>query len=526
MWVFALTGMVAFAEIHPSVDVLTQHNDKYRTGWNSSETFLNPDSVASGRFHLQRSFPVDGQVYAQPLVVANYTPLLQSGGRSIVRDLLIVGTAHNTLYCFDTAKSSSQPVWTAKLGKSVPNQNVQCDDMRPEIGIVSTPVIDRDARTVYVVNKCRVPVTSGAHRQVVRLHALDLDTGNEMAGSPVDLAGSVAGTAPDAVNGQVPFDPSKQMNRPGLLLDRGVLYIACGGHCDNGPFHGWIFAYHARKLAKLGLYCTTPDGDVNAGIPSGAGGIWMAGNGLACDDDGSIYFSTGNGAYSLDSSGRQTGNSLAKVRLGENGFQLQTFFTPHDTQAMNERDRDLGSAGVLVVPSSTLLVGGGKDKDLYVADRSNFGGFSPSADAILQRWPGTNDGLWTAPIYWNSGLLGPQVFFGGKEDYVKSFSVAAGLLTMTPTTQSQVKGKWPGSAMSGSSDGDKEGIVWTLSQAQGKGILRAYEANNLANLLWHSDIVASDAVGVYAKFCPPTVANGKVFVPTFSNKVNVYGLNP
>lgn len=510
--------------LHAQTDVLTQHNDRYRTGWNPTESILTPSAVQSGAFRLLYSFPVNGQIYAQPLVVANYSMLDPRTGDMVVRDLLLVCTAHNTVYCFDTRKPSGPPVWVRTLGKSVPSTAVGCDDLKPEIGIISTPVIDRETGTLYVVAKIRTATIGPTIQQAVRLHALDLTTGKDKANSPVALQGSVPGTAPDAVNGQVRFDPSRQMNRPGLLLDRGRIFIASGGHCDYGPFHGWLFAYDASTLQRLGVFCTTPDGDPGAGIPSGAGGIWMCGQGVACDDNGDVYFSSGNGAFSADNSGRQVGNSFVRLSFDEGGFKLVTFFTPHDTLAMNQRDRDVGAAGVLLIPGTNLAVGGGKDKDLYVMNRDDMGGFHNGVDNVLQRWLGTNDGTWVSSVYWSSVQWGKVVVTGGKEDFIQARRVQNGLLQQTPFTTSTVKGKWPGSAMSISSNGSDNAIVWSLSRIGDQGILRAFNANDLSQLLWDSDVHPGDEVGLYAKFCPPTVANGKVFVPTFSGKVNVYGL--
>lgn len=520
-----VTAIALFGVGHCQTDVLTQHNDKYRTGWNPTETVLTHQAVQGGGFRRLYSLPVNGQIYAQPLVVSNYSMTDAGTGGTIVRDLLIVCTARNTVYCFDTRKPGSPVVWTRSIGKSVPHTAVGCDDLKPEIGIISTPVIDRETKTLYVVAKSRTVTPNGTTlKQAVKLHALVLDTGKDRPGSPVALQGSVPGTAPDAISGRVHFDPTKQMNRPGLLLDRGRIYVASGGHCDFGPFHGWMFAFDAKSLQQLGIYCTTPDGDAGAGIPSGAGGIWMCGQGVACDDNGDVYFSTGNGAFSLDNSGRQVGNSFVRLSFDEGGFKLVTFFTPHDTLAMNQRDRDIGAAGVLVIPGTNLAVGGGKDRDLYVMDRDDMGGYHNGVDNVLQRWLGTNDGTWVSSVYWNSVQWGKVVVTGGKEDYLQARRVQAGLLQQTPFTTSTVKGKWPGSAMSVSSDGSDNAIVWTLSRVEDQGVLRAFDANDLTRLLWASDVHPGDEVGLYAKFCPPTVANGKVFVPTFSGRLNVYGL--
>lgn len=505
-------------------DVLTQHNDNYRTGAVLTETQLTHARVQSGAFRLVGRLPVDGQVYAQPLVVSGVKLGVSLNGP--LQDLVIIGTANDSVYCFDAKTISEKPIWRTNLGNPVPYEDVDSDDMQPLIGIVSTPVIDRNSHTIWVVAKTK-DVGGLVPHYHSKLHALDLYTGAEMPNSPVDITGSVPGSAWDGTGGIVTFNPLREMNRPGLLLDNGVIYIAFASHGDIDPYHGWVFAYNSLTMKQIAVYCTTPDGDHGYYLPSGAGGVWMAGAGLACDANHNVYCMSGNGAFSHDGAGRQTGNSFLKLHLDGSSLNLVDFFTPHDSDYMNGIDLDLGSSGVLLIPGTNTMIGSGKSADIFVLDRGHLGGFSPENDNILQRLEDIADGAMTAPVYFNSGLWGPLVYEGAQGDHLRAFRVRSGLLESPPFMMSTDASVGLGSMMSISANGAGNPILWTVQPEQSdwnQGILRAFDAENLSNELWNSDMNDGDGLGLMAKFCAPTVANGKVFVATFSNTVNVYGL--
>ena len=508
-------------------DVLTQHNDNYRTGAVLTETRLTKSSLRSGAFKLLAKLPVDGQIYTQPLVVSRVPYNTSISNVTQYRDLLFVGTANDTMYCFDVTSNSKSPVWSVSLGTPVPDEDVDSDDMAPVIGIVSTPVIDRAAHTIWVVAKTK-EVNNGVANYFSRLHALDLYTGNELPNSPVAISGGVAGTADDGIGGTVYFNPLRQMNRPGLLLDGGVIYIAFASHGDVNPYHGWVFAYDAKTLAQISLYCTTPNGDDSYYLPSGAGGIWQAGQGLACDESHFVYCMSGNGAFSHDASGAQTGNSFLKLQLTPGGLGLADFFTPYDSDWMNEIDADLGAAGVMLIPDTNLLIGSGKTPNIFVCDRGNLGGFTPSGDMCLQRLNSLANGVYTSPVYFNSSVWGPIIYEGAVNDLVRAFQFTNGLLEPNAFQLSGVIASWPGTMMSLSANGQQEPILWAVQcEPDGStGVLRALDAEQIGTELWNSDMNPGDTVGRFAKFCPPTVANGKVFVVTFSNAVDFYGLVP
>lgn len=221
------------------VGVYTYHGDNMRTGWNSHETMLSHATVNTTRFGKLWSGAVDGQVYAQPLYAPGVD--LRAAG---THNLLFVATEHDSVYAFD-ADSGDGPLWQAQLGISVPSSSsgVPCSDIEgPEYGITGTPAINPEAGTLYVVAKSRQ-----GSQQRYHLHALDITSGQERAGWPVLIQGSVPGSAAGSVGGQVIFNPNIQNQRAGLLVMNGRVYIGFGSHCDHDiqQYHGWIFSYNA-----------------------------------------------------------------------------------------------------------------------------------------------------------------------------------------------------------------------------------------------------------------------------------------
>ncbi len=191
-----------------------------------------------------------------------------------------------------------------------------------EIGITSTPVIDLDAHTIFVEAKTK---ENGVCVQ--RLHALDIVTGQEKQGSPVVIKATVKGTGEASENGVLTFDPLKQLQRPGLLLTNGVVYLAFGGHADSPPFHGWILGYDARTLQQVCVFCTTPNGS--------DGAIWQAGMGMAADDAGNLYAMTGNGTFTASDDGQDYGDSLLKLKPAGRTLTVLDYFTPYNQDVLD-----------------------------------------------------------------------------------------------------------------------------------------------------------------------------------------------
>jgi hypothetical protein len=505
--------------------ILTQHYDTARTGQNTGETVLNPTNVNSTTFGKLFSLTVDGYVYAQPL----YVPALVIPGNG-THNVLYIATEHDGLYAFD-ADTGSQLWYVTFLingATTVSTSDVGgTQDINPEMGITGTPTIDPTTNTLYVIVNT---VESG--NIIYRLHAIDITTGAEKLGGPVLITASVPGTAPDGNGTTVPFNPQWANQRPGLLLLNGFLYVGFSSHGDNGPWHGWLFGFNKTTLAQTGVWCTSPNGKGN--------GIWGAGSGLAADAAGNIYVSTGNGDYTVEtpapppSTTIDFGDSIVRVGL-TNGVPVPTdYFTPWNQGSLDNADEDLGSGGVLVVPDQSgpflhILIQSGKQGEVYVVNRdmmtsdgSHYCNGCSSDPEIIQSIS-SGAGLWSMPAYWNG-----QIYLWGNGGSLEAYSLTNDMLSQSPTSKSAETSQFPGSTPAVSSNGTTNGIVWAVETdaytSSGPAILRAYNATNVSNLLYGSNLTSGrDTLGPAVKFVVPVVANGKVYVGT-QKEVDVFGL--
>ena len=534
----ALIALTISASTSAQTPVLTQHNNNARTGAYTTETALTTANVNQNTFGKLFSYPVDGRVYAQPLYVPNVT-IPGKGTHNVV----FVATEHDSVYAFDADSNggaNSAPLWkitvldaahgAAAGATTVPNSDVSSADLVPEVGITGTPVIDAATGTLYIVGKTKEGTTASPV-YVQRLHALDITTGAEKFGGPAAISGSVPGTGNGTSGGVLNFDPKWELNRPGLLLQNGVVYIAWGSHGDNGPWHGWVMSYSASTLAQLSAYCATPNG-------SGSG-IWMSGAGVAGDvidavnkPYGRMFIATGNGSFNATtpySNSMSYGDDLIRLDLSGGVLTVQDSFTPSNQASLNSADLDVSSGGILLLPDQSagghthLMVQAGKEGKLYVVDRDNMGGFNASTDNVVQEISGQSGGLWSIPAFWNNKL-----YTWGKQNQLRAFTLSNGLFSTTPTATAAPPSGYPGASPSVSSNGNTNGIVWTLRtdayNVGGPAILYAFDASNIATELYDStQNSARDAAGTANKFSFPTIANGKVYVPT-ANELDVYGL--
>jgi uncharacterized protein (TIGR03437 family) len=488
------------------VNVLTYHNDLSRTGQNLSETILTPSSLRVGEFGQLFSDPVDGQVYGQPL----YMWGLNIAGKGF-HNVVFVVTEHDSVYAFDADNntgSNAAPLWQASFINpaagitSVPADNLGCNVITPEVGITSTPVIDPITGTLYVV---AMTLESFGQTYVHRLHALDVQTGAEQPGSPVEIQASAPGTGDG--NSTVTFQPWLYKERAGLLLLNGVVYTAWSSHCDSGNYHGWLIGYDAKTLQRVAVYTSTPNWE--------AGSIWQSGAAPAADANGNIYVVTGNGTFDAERGGGDLGDTVIKLAT-TNGLSVADYFTPFNADLLDIEDMDLGSSGALLLPDTAgtsqhphLLVTGGKEGRIYLVDRDRMGHFSPGSDSqIVQSLPAAVGPLFGIPAYFNN-----TVFFGAKNDALKAFPISNGLLSEIPSSESTGAMPYLGSVPSISAHGTKDAIVWSIQP----DALHAYDATNLASQLY------SGSFGSYIKFSTPSIANGKVYVGT-ENSVAVFGL--
>jgi len=506
------------------VNVLTYHNDNARSGQNTNETVLTPANVSAANFGKIFSYPVDGFVYAQPLVVTNVT--IPGKG---VHDVVYVATEHDTVYAFDANTNSAgnaAPLWQVSFINpaagitTVTTADVNCPDLWPEIGITSTPVIDAASQTLYVEARTK-EVTANGTTYYHRLHALDLTTGAEKFGGPAVVHASVAGTGDGNDGaGHVPFDPLRQMNRAALLLNNGVVYMGFASLCDNSPYHGWLIGYGAQTLALSNVFNVTPNG--------GDGGIWQAGGGPAGGATGNIYVMTGNGTFDTNVGVSCFGNSFLKFSPA-NGLQLADYFTPYNQAELDSLDLDVGSGGPLVLPDEVgggttnqhLLVGAGKDGTMYLINCDSMGHFNPAGDTqIVQSLSGVIGRCFGTPTYFNK-----TIFYLGAGDVLKAFTITNAYIFPTPVSQSSTVFGFPGATPCVSANGTKDAIVWVL-QANGDttAVLRAYNATNVAQELYNSGPGGGrDDPSVGMKFSVPTVANGKVYVGA-AYQLSVFGL--
>jgi uncharacterized protein (TIGR03437 family) len=493
------------------VNVLTANYDNNRTNANLQETTLTTANVSQATFGKLGSFPVDGQVYAQPLYVSSLT-IPNSGTHNV----LLLASMHNSVYAYDADSAGTQaPLWQVNLGPSVPTTLFSTADINPEIGILSTPVIDPTASVIYAVAE-----TYENGSCVYRLHALDLATGQERLNGPAVISSTIAGSGAGTQDGvTLPFDPFMHLQRPGLLLVNGAIYIAFGSHRDQGSWHGWMISYNAADISKqLGVFNTTPN--------DFGGAIWQSGHGLAADDKGSIYAISGNGDYD-----GLTNFSQSFFKLNGQAPVLTDWYTPPNWQTLSDGDYDL-SAGVALIPGTHMLIGGDKNGTLYLVNGDSMGGLDPGNSPNAQRFQGVlYGGIFTLAL-WNRPDAA-YVYVQEQGTGVKSYEIVNGSFNTTPFAVGTVGVDIPfdGIAVSANGGQDGTGVLWETTGDHSNpivpGTLHAFDASNPGHELWNSGMVPTrDQLGSFAKFVSPTVVNGNVYVPTFSNTVAVYGLLP
>lgn len=501
------------------VDFVTQHNDVERTGLNPNEPILNPANVTTATFGLLRTLPVDQQVDAQPLVVSNVT----IGGK--LHDVVYVVTENDSLYAFDAA--SGARLWRVSVvgaHETVASDHAGCGQPGPDIGVTSTPVVDRKAGpngTLFLVAATDDDLANNHQR----LHAIDLATGAERPNSPVDIEATYPGNGPNSSGGKLTFEPQQYLERTGLLLLRGHIYLGWASHCDRTPYNGWVMSYDETTLAQSSVINITPNG--------ASGGIWMAGTGLAADSNGFIYFLDGNGTFDTELSPKgfplqhDFGNGFLKLSTFEGKLSVADYFEMHNTVDESSNDQDLGSGGLIVLPDMKdakgavhhLAVGAGKDRNIYVVNRDSMGKFNPNTDsAIEQEVSGEIGGVWSAPAYFNNAI-----YYAAVKDVLKVFPIVDAKLATAPSEIGGHYFSYPGASLSISADGVKDGIVWAVN-FQGATTLYAYDATNL-HTLYTSDQAANgrDSLNGVSRFIAPVVVNGMVYIAT-PKGVAVFGL--
>lgn len=495
------------------VSVLTQRNDNQRSGINLKETILITSNVNVNTFGKLFTANLDGYLFAQPLYVPSLT--IQGATHNVV----YAATAGDSVYAFD-ADNGTQ-LWYKNYGTPVPSSVINTQNILVQVGIISTPVIDPSTPTMYFVTK-----TYENQVQIFRLHAIDITSGNEKFGGPVQISASVAGTASDSVNGQVPFTASQENQRCALSLLNGVVYMAFASHEDHTPYHGWVLGYSASTLQQLYVFNDSPNGS--------EGGIWQSGQGLVADANNNLYLMVGNGTTDVQTGGTEYGEAFIKLN---SSLVPQDYFVPYNFDTLNANDTDVSSGGPVPIPGTNYIVGEGKQGLMYVVNTANMGKYNASQDNVYQEFS-TAGGLWGSPIFFNNPSA-PMLYVWDSKSALQGFSFADGLFNTTPvaTGTTTISGCCAGGALSISSNNYASGsnILWASVpltspiHSLASGELFAYDATNINNLLWTSYTNQSrDDFGEWAKFVAPTVANGKVYMGSDSGngQLVAYGLLP
>lgn len=514
----------------------THHNDTFRTGQNNNEPALTTGNVNKVQFGKLFKQPVDGQIYGEPLWVPN-VPISGQGTHNIV----IVATQHDSVYAFD-ADALGAPLWHAVFTNAaagittIPRADIEVGlDISPEIGVTSTPVVDPVRKIVFVEARTK-EVTGTVTNYVHKLHALDITTGKEKAGSPIAITANVPGTGYDNVGGIVSFNPVRQNNRSALLISNNIVYIAFSSLEDINPYHGWILGYNEDPLTQSVVFNYTPNGS--------KAGIWHGGGGIPADASGNLYATTGTGSFDQNVGGGISFVKMAPVAGAPGTLNPVDYFSPFNQTYLNLEaiNADISASGPMLLPDQAGSVGHeaiacGKTGTIYLVNRENMGHYSATADNVVQSLyttigtSTTPSGNWGTPAFFNG-----QVYIQGIKDTLKQYglyslnSTSPAILSGGPLVVGADIAGYPGTTPVISSNGLLNGIVWVVQAdgaASGKpATMRAFDANNVTHELYNTTMNGTtDNAGPGVKFATPTVANGKVYVPTAS-ELDVYGLKP
>ena len=498
-----LSAWLAFALLpaDAQVSVWTFHNDNFRDGANTDEIILNLTNVNSSTFGKLFTYAVDGCVYAQPL----YVPKLTIAG--LTHNVVFIATENDTVYAFDanSAGASGGLLWKTNLGPAAvttigafTNKNFGTrynggayTDIKPEVGITGTPVIDTNSGTLYVDAFTGV-VGGGTTNYFHTLHALNITNGQEQPFSPVIITAKVPGVGVDNVGGIVTFNPKQENQRPALTLAGGIVYVCYAGYADTDPYHGWIIGFNKNNLVQLTNYVFNSTPNATTAAPDadpGEGGIWMGGGGLAADSQTNLFVMTGNGSFSATngSTGVDYGDSFIKFST-TNGLRVMDYFTPWDQAAFQTEDSDVGSGGLVLLPNEAgsypnELLGAGKAGEIYVVNRDQFTtnnvhfNATTDYDFIVQTNIGQIGSSFDTPAYFNG-----RIYYAASGDYLKAIQITNGALndnTIVRNTSASFPfpGATPSISANGTNNGNRLGIAnaWDPRQSGHPGRFQCNE---------------------------------------------------
>lgn len=536
------------------VNVLTWHNDNQHTGQNLKETILTPTNVNASKFGKLFSYPVDGMIYAEPLYVQGVSI------NGTTHNVVYVATENDTVYAFDadSASLNPTPLWQTSYANGTTVTAMPCAandiycNVYPIIGITGTPVINLANQSIYFVTRT-AELQGKTTYYYERLHALNITTGAEQPNSPQVICGAIAGKgclfAPYNTTNFDLFIPQHQMQRPALTLtpyagtQQGVVYV------PFGQDRGWLMAFDASTMKLLAVFCTAPNVTLSG---KGLSGFWGSGGAVAADVNGDLYAVTADGVFDVDTGGADYGDTVIHLQLVNNSgtysFQVADYFSPEDQACRYQNDVDLGSGSPLLLPpqigqSSNLLLMAGKGypcdgviSPVFLINADSMGGATGNA---IQTVDGPEGGYWSGGAYWQSATT-TYIYYAGLNsenqapagDNLREWTMVGGTFSPTTAVAESPMRMTIGGTPSVSANGDTNGIVWIvarqdlLSTKPGSkpAILYAFNATNVAHQIYSSATNAGrDKAGAGVKFIVPTIANGKVYVPT-QTELDVYGL--
>jgi len=524
-WVMQVAAFRNAGQLTPppptGIDVVTQHYDVQRTGWNSQETLLTPSNIKSATFGLLHSAAVDDQVDAQPLVLTNQPISGVSGNRTVV----YVATEGNTIYAIDA--SSGAVLLSKNFGTPVPESAIgNCNNNAIHIGINATPVIDRAAGTLYVVI-----YTSDGGIPTYRLHALSLTT---LADTIPPVVVTASHTLTDGST--YTFQASKNRQRAGLLEANGNIYVAFTSFCDFGISRGWVLGWNTSTLTPLAANLLDDRLAPSATIHFFLSTVWMSGNGLAASSTGGIFFATGNTGSGTYNSVNNLSESV--VNLSSDLTSVTDFFTPSNVNTLDSNDGDLSSGGVLLIPAQSgpvanLAVAMGKDGRMFLMNQQNLGQFTPGGpDKVLGTF-NTGQRFWGAESYYTGSDGVGRVVSSARILIIWRVQTSPSVTLVKDRTMALIpSGQDPGYFTSVSSNGTQAGtaVIWAVS--------RPTDTNPANVLLYAFDPAASSRPNnFYPIFSAnagtwpntggnanivPVVANGQVFVAS-NQQLAIFG---
>lgn len=513
-------------------------------GLYANETTLTPANVTVSQFGRLGDFTTDGYIMAQPLYV---TGLDMGGGQT--RDVVIVATENDSVYAFDAANPGGGSLWErhytdpANGITTLPDSFGGRTTLGGEVGITGTPYIDASTGVMYFVTTLE---QNGVPQQWLR--AVDIHTGKDFGPGSVQIQANVPGDGKGSVNGQIPFDPSNQNQRAGLTEANGDIIVPWGSFSDWGVYHGWLMAFDPTTLQQVAVFNPTTqfqavdsaDGPADHG---GGGSFWQGGAAPAVDSAENIYLNAADGSFNANQGGNNYGDTMLKLKLSSNGFQIEDWFTPFNAACIDLYDLEIGSGGVALVPGDftngkNLALAAGKEGRMFVVNRDSMGHFNATADTqILEDFMIGQDvcsdtitgdvaeGTTWNRLYGNVSYWNGNVYAGASNSPLKQYQFQNGVLNTTPLASSPTAYGLRGANTVVSANGTNKAIVWAYEKtAAGTGILHAYDATQVSNELWNSNMNAErDGAGGGIGFAVPVVQDGRVVI-AYDMRVGVYGL--